>query len=134
MHKTKKRNFEILPVIEFLHRICLHIPNPYESLIRYYGYYSNAARGKRNKTSLDNKSEPLIINDAPNRSSCRLSWARLIHLIYEVDPLSCPSCGSTMKIIAFITDRIIFFPTPNKSEPKGKNHREHRGTQRKKRK
>jgi len=37
-HPGKKRNFEILPVIEFLHRICLHIPNPYESLIRYYGY------------------------------------------------------------------------------------------------
>src|SRR4030042_4718319 len=84
---------------------------PPDALIRYYGYYSNAARGKRKKTSLDNNSRGLInqtpiINDAPDRSSCHLSWARLIHLIYEVDPLLCPSCNYTMKIIAFITDHI----------------------------
>src|SRR4030042_3885908 len=82
-----------------------------DALIRYYGYYSNTARGKRKKTSPYNNSTALInqtptINDAPNRSSCRLSWARLIQQIYEVDPLLCPSCASTMKIIAFITDRI----------------------------
>ena len=45
MHLGKKRNFEVLDAIEFLHRVCLHIPDPYESLIRYYGFYSNAARG-----------------------------------------------------------------------------------------
>jgi len=105
MHPGKKRNFEILPVIEFLHRICLHIPNPYESIIRYYGYYSNANRGKRKKLSHQKLPETPIVNDAPDRSSCRSSWIRLIHLVYEVDPLSCPSCGSTMKIISFITDR-----------------------------
>jgi len=105
MHPGKKRNFEILPVIEFLHRICLHIPNPYESLIRYYGYYSNANRGKRKKLSPEIPVQTSIINDAPDRSSCRSSWARLIYQIYEVDPLICPSFGSTMKIISFITDR-----------------------------
>ena len=105
MHSGKKRNFEILPVIEFLHRICLHIPNPYESLIRYYGYYSNANRGKRKKLSHQKQFETSIINDAPDRSSCRLTWARLIYQVYEVDPLICPSCASSMKIISFITDR-----------------------------
>ena len=105
MHSGKKRNFEILPVIEFLHRICLHIPNPYESLIRYYGYYSNANRGKRKNISRDKPTETSLINDAPDRSSCRMTWARLIYQIYEVDPLICSSCGSTMKIISFITDR-----------------------------
>jgi len=105
MHPGKKRNFEILPVIEFLHRICLHIPNPYESLIRYYGYYSNANRGKRKNISRDKPTEISLINDAPDRSSCRMTWARLIYQIYEVDPLICSSCGSTMKIISIITDR-----------------------------
>lgn len=42
IHLGKKRNFEVLDAIEFLHRVCLHIPDPYESLIRYYGYYANA--------------------------------------------------------------------------------------------
>ncbi len=39
MHLGKKRNFEALDAIEFIHRICLHIPDHYESLIRYYGFF-----------------------------------------------------------------------------------------------
>ena len=29
-------------------------------------------------------------------------WARLIRQVYEVDPLLCPRCGGTMKVIAVI--------------------------------
>ncbi len=106
MHLGKKRNFEILDAIEFLHRRCLHIPDPYESLIRYYGYYSNAARGKRKKLGLDpaDDIEIDIIDDSPSKKACRKTWAQLIYKIYEVDPLLCPKCGSRMKIIAFIQD------------------------------
>jgi hypothetical protein len=34
------------------------------------------------------------------------AWAKLISKIYEVDPLICPHCGSTLKIVAIITDSI----------------------------
>jgi hypothetical protein len=39
-------------------------------------------------------------------------WADMIRKIYEVDPMVCPQCGGTMKVVAFITsypavDRII---------------------------
>lgn len=54
LHQGKKRNFEIMDAIEFLHRVCLHIPEHYEALIRYYGYYANIARGKRKKLGLEN--------------------------------------------------------------------------------
>lgn len=108
MHLGKKRNFEVLDAIEFLHRVCLHIPDPYESLIRYYGFYSNAARGKRKKLGLEKEEAPNIdvkvIDDSPSEKSCRKSWSQLIYKIYEVDPLKCPQCGSEMKIIAFIRD------------------------------
>jgi len=30
--------------------------------------------------------------------------AEMIRKVYEVDPLRCPQCGGTMKLIAFITD------------------------------
>ena len=92
MHLGKKRNFEVLDAIEFLHRVCLHIPEPYEALIRYYGYYSNAARGKRKKLGLepdllDGKVvEVEFIDDAPSKKTCRKSWAQLIYKVYEVDP------------------------------------------------
>ncbi len=38
----------------------------------------------------------------------RRRWAELLRRIYEVDPLVCPRCGETMRIIAFITEpRVI---------------------------
>ena len=38
------------------------------------------------------------------KAKASASWARLIHKIFEVDPLLCPNCGKAMKIIAFITN------------------------------
>ena len=35
-------------------------------------------------------------------SACRSAWARLIAKIHEVDPLLCPQCGATMKVIAVL--------------------------------
>jgi hypothetical protein len=40
--------------------------------------------------------------DTPYRRKCRMTWAALIKLVYEVDPLKCPRCGGTMKIVGFI--------------------------------
>jgi hypothetical protein len=38
---------------------------------------------------------------APARP-CNFTWAKLIKRVYEVDPLLCPQCGTTMKGISFI--------------------------------
>jgi hypothetical protein len=35
----------------------------------------------------------------------RRRWAILIQRIYQTDPLRCPKCGGTMKIISFIVAR-----------------------------
>ena len=42
-----------------------------------------------------------------NARALRRSWAQLIKRIYEVDPLVCPTCGSEMKVIAFITEHDV---------------------------
>ena len=34
----------------------------------------------------------------------RSIWARLIHKVYEVDPLTCPKCHAPMSVIALIDD------------------------------
>jgi hypothetical protein len=46
-HTTK--NFTAL---DWLALIVSHIPQHGEQMVRYYGYYSNATRGKRRKLSL----------------------------------------------------------------------------------
>ncbi len=34
----------------------------------------------------------------------RRRWAELLRRIFEVEPLECPRCGQTMRIVAFITE------------------------------
>ena len=38
-------------VLEFLARVIDHIPEPSQQTVRYWGYYANAARGKRRKAA-----------------------------------------------------------------------------------
>jgi hypothetical protein len=35
------------------------------------------------------------------------SWARLIHKVYEADPLLCPKCQGPMRVIALIEDGAV---------------------------
>ena len=92
-------------VLEFLARVVDHIPGPSQQMVRYWGFYANAARGKRRKAAADEDTprEPSRQDDEITRRT-RLSWAKLIRRVYEVDPLLCPFCGAEMKILAFIVD------------------------------
>jgi hypothetical protein len=40
------------------------------------------------------------------RSPARYLWVMLLARIYEAFPLSCPTCGGEMRIIAFITEAV----------------------------
>ena len=83
--------------------MCSHIPNRGEQMVRYYGYYSNVARGKWKEAGTDDVI-PCILNPQENSKALRKNWARLIQKIYEVDPLVCPKCKGTMRIISFMED------------------------------
>lgn len=89
--------------LEWLAAMCSHIPNRGEQMVRYYGYYSNVARGKRKEAGTDD-AIPCILEPQENSKAFRKNWARLIQKIYEVDPLICPKCKGTMRIISFIED------------------------------
>ena len=108
------RNYQLFEPLDFLAELTQHIPNQGEHLVRYYGCYSNKARGIRAKLAAakqadlearagaDAQDQPSIA--APARLD-RRCWAMLIKRIYQADPLRCPKCGGTMKIIAFIEAR-----------------------------
>ncbi len=94
-------------VLEFLARVVDHIPEPCQQTVRYWGFYANAARGKRRNAAgtagATATSRQQNDADEPTRRA-RLSWAKLLHRVYEVDPLLCPFCGAEMKVLAFILD------------------------------
>jgi len=98
------RNFHLFKPLDFLAELIQHIPNKGEHLVRYYGHYSNKARGMRAKRKSESEPGKPPPNPARTKTSRleRRRWAMLIRQVYHVDPLLCPKCGGTMKVIAFI--------------------------------
>jgi hypothetical protein len=101
---------ERMDYLEFIARVTSHIPDKGQVMVRYYGLYANAHRGKVRKASL--ASSPLRIVEEELRRLPAKGWAEMIRKVYEVDPMTCPKCGGRMKVVAFLTepavvDRII---------------------------
>jgi len=106
------RNFQIFDPLDFIAEITQHIPERGAHTIRYYGFYSNKARGIRAKLACGEPADSANIaelegegaeeEDTLDRKLARSRWAALIKRVYEVDPLLCPHCGKQMRIIAFI--------------------------------
>jgi hypothetical protein len=97
---------------ECVARVLVQIPDPRRHVVRYYGAYSNRARGQRRKAEgqleangSGEAEEP--VPPPPERAALRRRWANLIRRVYEVDPLVCPRCGAEMRIIGFITEHSV---------------------------
>jgi hypothetical protein len=107
MHKTLKRNFQIMPGADWLAQLCRHIPDRFEHLVRYAGWYSNRSRGKRRPVEAQPAEVTTREVDVREAARVRSTWARLIHKVYEVDPLECPKCKGPMRVIALIDDKAV---------------------------
>ena len=105
---TAKGTLQSLDALDWIARVCSHIPDRNEHQVRYYGRYASASRGKRRQqetaghgsSSEDLPAEEESVSERFSRQR-RRSWARLLRKIYEIDPLSCPYGGS-LRIIAVI--------------------------------
>jgi len=93
---------ETMDYLEFIARVTSHIPDKGQVMVRYYGLYANAHRGKVKKASLS-PSALRVVEDELRRLPSK-GWAAMIRKVYEVDPMLCPKCGGQMKVIAFLTD------------------------------
>ncbi len=96
------RESEHMDYLEFIARVTSHIPEKGQVMIRYYGSYANAHRGKKKKAGVALSCPPIIedeVSFTPSRG-----WAEMIKKVYEIDPLICPKCGGQMRIVSFIKD------------------------------
>ncbi len=51
LNPTTRRNFEVFTATDFLAAVTQHIPEKGAQTVKYYGYYSNKARGQRAKAA-----------------------------------------------------------------------------------
>ncbi|MFQ5973878.1 MAG: transposase [Alphaproteobacteria bacterium] len=88
----------VMDPLEFVARVITQIPQPRAHLVHYCGAYANRARaGARHRPTRD------AATARPRRPAVRKRWAALIHRVYQIDPLTCPRCGATMRIVSVIT-------------------------------
>jgi ribosomal protein S27E len=101
---------EVMDYLEFIARVTSHIPDKGQVMVRYFGLYANAHRGKVKKAS-QSPTAFRIVEEELRRLPSK-GWAAMIRKVYEVDPMICSKCGGRMKVVAFLTevavvDRII---------------------------
>ena len=96
-------------VLDFIARMTQHIPDGGQQYQRYWGFYSNAARGKRLREAAESSesSEEPIADPSEDealeswKKRRRISWAQLIRKVFEVDPMLCSFCGARLELLSF---------------------------------
>ncbi len=88
IYKSKYgRQQKAFDALEWLAAMSFHIPDKGGQMVRYYGYCSDVCRGRRQKENQDGVI-PCIIELGETSKEYHKNWARLIHKIYEVYPLT----------------------------------------------
>jgi hypothetical protein len=89
---------ESMDYLELIARVTSHIPDKGQVMVRYYGLYANAHRGKVRKANR----VPValgMIEEEPRPVPSK-GWAEMIRKVYEVDSMICPRCGSPAVLMA----------------------------------
>jgi hypothetical protein len=106
----------ILSPLELIERLAALVPPPRQHRHRYFGVLAPNAPLRAAVTALAPEaiaaqpSSPVETSGeeptttTPLRSPARYLWAMLLARIYEAFPLTCPTCGTPMRIVAFITE------------------------------
>ncbi len=101
----------LMSPLEFMQRLAALVPRPRLNLIRFHGVLTPNAK-LRSKIipggSENSHDTPDDSGSAPHQSaSARMSWARLLKRVFDIDLEHCPHCGGTVKIIAAIEDPAV---------------------------
>jgi hypothetical protein len=99
---------EVMDYLELIARVTSHIPDKGQVMVRYYGLYANAHRGKVKKASL--AAFPLRIIEEELRRIPSKGWAAMIRKpqiglrsaamirkVHEVDPMVCPNSEASYR-------------------------------------
>ncbi len=113
---------------DFLRRLAMLIPPPYQNLIRHYGVFASrsklrprlppppatpldppkpaASEDARDGpgSDQDNIEDELDSSPPPPKRTYRLPWAKLMKRVMGLDPLICKRCSTPMVILAFISN------------------------------
>jgi hypothetical protein len=82
------------------------MPRPRLHLIRFHGVLApnTKLRSEIIPSPVEQATEPACDHAQAQGAPARMSWARLLKRVFDIDIDHCPNCGSSLKIIADIED------------------------------
>ena len=88
--------------LEFMERLAALVPRPRLHLIRFHGVLAPNAklRSKIVPAPPEHATETSGEGSHAQCAPARISWARLLKRVFDVDVEHCPNCGGALKIIA----------------------------------
>jgi hypothetical protein len=94
-HETGETKSEILPVLQFIGRLVMHIPMKGYQMVKRYGLYARHIRPAfRKALELLRRAKQLLFRFF----SKRFTWRQRIINSFRKDPLLCPICGVEMEL------------------------------------
>jgi hypothetical protein len=102
--------------LEFMQRLAALVPRPRLHLIRLHGVLAPNAKLRAQLVPQEPEPpEPPAQAAAPaeceatseHHRPVRLSWAKLLKRVFEIDMAHCPNCGGELKIIAAILEQPV---------------------------
>lgn len=94
-HETGETKSEILPVLQFIGRLVMHIPKKGYQMVKRYGLYARHIKPLFSKAlELMRKAKQLLFSFFSTRDT----WRHRIINRFQKDPLLCPKCGAEMEL------------------------------------
>ena len=100
----------VMSPLEFMQRLAALVPRPRLQLIRFHGVLAPNAKLRAMVVPQGPEDGAEAAQPAAYTSNCahprpvRLSWARLLKRVFDLDLEHCPNCGGELKIIAAILE------------------------------
>ena len=97
--------------LEFMQRLAALVPRPRLHLIRFHGVL--APNAKLRALVVPHEPVPHAALPAECEATCahrrlvRLSWAKLLKRVFDLDLEHCPNCGGQLNIIAAILEQPV---------------------------
>ncbi|MGH8510782.1 MAG: transposase, partial [Gammaproteobacteria bacterium] len=101
----------VMSPLEFMQRLAALVPRPRLHLIRFHGALAPNARLRAEiipSAPVNANASSAEHGDAPHHSEpARMSWARLLKQVFDIDIERCSHCGGILTIIAAIEDPTV---------------------------
>jgi len=101
----------VMSPLEFMQRLAALVPRPRLHLIRFHGVLAPNAKLRPEivpSAPVNANAHSADHGETPHPSAlARMSWARLLKRVFDIDIEQCPQCGGTLKIIAAIEDPAV---------------------------